>query len=188
MKNRLTATIGIFALALFAVASANAQEELSSGVGRISLIHGDVSTQRGDSGDWAAAVLNQPIVSGDKVSSGVRSRSEVQLDHANIVRLGDDTQATITGLSRTQIQLQVAHGLIDYTVFKGTEADVEIDTSNVAVHPSQRDGIYRVEVTSEGETRVIVRKGDAEVSTPQESTSVEKGQMVTVRGSGDDAR
>src|SRR4029077_5457433 len=28
------------------------------GVGRISMTHGDVSTQRGDSGTWSAAVLN----------------------------------------------------------------------------------------------------------------------------------
>jgi hypothetical protein len=191
MKNRLAVIVGV--MTLFAFATANAQEnaqgvELSSGVARISLIHGDVSTQRGDSGDWAAAALNQPIVNGDKVSTGVRSRAEVQLDHANILRFGDNSLATIADLSRTQIQVQVERGIIDYTVFKGTEADVEIDTSNVAVHPAQKDGIYRVEVTSSGETQVIVRKGEAEISTPQGSTRVEKGQMVIVRGSGDGAQ
>src|SRR5580704_4140296 len=36
------------------------------GVARISMIHGDVSTQRGDSGDWSAATLNQPVMGGDK--------------------------------------------------------------------------------------------------------------------------
>ena len=85
-------------------------------------MHGDVSTQRGDSGDWTAAVLNQPIVSSDKVSTGVNSRAEVQLDQANILRLGDNTLTTIASLSRTQIQIQVARGLIDYTVFKGTRS------------------------------------------------------------------
>src|ERR1017187_4587968 len=32
--------------------------EGKNGVARISLIHGDVSTQRGDSKDWSAAALN----------------------------------------------------------------------------------------------------------------------------------
>jgi len=27
----------------------------------------DVSTQRGDSGDWSAVTLNQPVMTGDKV-------------------------------------------------------------------------------------------------------------------------
>ncbi len=193
MKNRLAVIVGVLTLTLFALANANGQEnsqgvELSSGVARISLIHGDVSTQRGDSGDWTAGALNQPIMSSDKVSTGVRSRAEVQLDQANILRLGDNTLTTVASLSRTQIQVQVARGLVDYTVFKGTEADVEIDTANVAIHPAQKDGIYRVEVNSGGETQVIVRKGEAEISTPQGSTHLEKGRMIVVRGTADQAQ
>src|SRR5216117_2300528 len=42
-------------------------EEPEPGVARISLIHGDVSTMRGDSGDWVATTLNAPVVGGDKV-------------------------------------------------------------------------------------------------------------------------
>jgi FecR protein len=193
MRNRLTVIIGILTLMLFALANASGQEdaqgaEVSSGVARISLIHGDVSTQRGDSGDWAAAALNQPIMSSDKVSTGVRSRTEVQLDQANILRLGDNTLTTVAGLSRTQIQVQVSRGLVDYTVFKGTEADVEIDTANVAIHPARADGVYRVEVNSEGETQIIVRKGEAEISTPQGSTHLEKGRMMIVRGTAEEAQ
>jgi hypothetical protein len=44
----------------------SAQAE-TNGVARVSLIHGDVSTQRGDSGDWSAAALNAPVLAGDRV-------------------------------------------------------------------------------------------------------------------------
>ena len=84
--------------------------------------------------------------------------------------------------------MQVARGLVDYSVFKGTETDVEIDTANVAIRPAQNDGIYRIEVNSEGETQVIVRKGEAEISTPQGSTQLEKGHMVIVRGTAEEAQ
>ena len=47
-----------------------APAQTDQGVARISLMHGDVSTQRGDSGDWSAATLNQPVMTGDKVSTG----------------------------------------------------------------------------------------------------------------------
>jgi hypothetical protein len=165
-----------------------AQSEPSSGVARISLTHGDVSTQRGDSGDWAAAAVNQPMVNGDKVSTGINSRAEVQLDSSNVLRLGDNSRAILAGVSRNQIQVEVERGLIDYTVFKNTETPAEIDTANVAVRPAQGDGAYRIEVNAEGETQVVVRKGSAEVSTPQGSTQVEKGQMVIVRGTGADTQ
>jgi FecR protein len=207
MKNRFALIVGILVLGASVIAGAQVSEEIplqgpaqgpqgqaqpqtepTSSVARISLTHGDVSTQRGDSGDWAAAAQNQPVVSGDKVSTGVGSRAEVQLDSANILRMGDSTLASIAGLSRTQIQIQVERGLIDYTVFKGTEAEVEIDTANAAVRPAQKDGIYRVEINAEGETELIVRKGSAEISTPQGSTQVEKGQMAIVRGTGADTQ
>ena len=209
MKHRLTAIFGILILTLFAFGSAKAQEsgnpqeqedvstpdgansqtaEPPSRVARISLMHGDVSTQRGDSSDWTAAALNQPILTSDKVATGVGSRAEIQLDAANVLRLGDNTLTTVSNLARNQIQVQVSRGLIDYSVFKGAEAEVEIDTANVAIHPSQKDGAYRVEVNSEGETKVIVRKGQAEISTPEGSTHLDAGRMIVVRGTPEEAQ
>ena len=106
------------------------------GVGRISMIHGEVSTRRGDSGDWSAAVLNQPVVNGDKVSTGAGGRAEVQLDFANILRLGSGAQANIANFTHKYIQIQVGQGLANYSVFGEAEAEPEIDTPNVAVHPA----------------------------------------------------
>lgn len=188
MKTRLLIAASILALAMLGVAPASAQVDVSPGVARVSMIHGDVSTQRGDSGDWAAAALNAPIVVGDKISTGDRSRAEVQLDYANILRLSDRSQATIAGLTRTKMQVQLGQGLADFAVFKGTEADVEIDTPNVAIRPPLREGLYRIEVTSEGETNVIVRKGELDISTPQGSTHLEKGQWAIVRGTGNETQ
>src|SRR5437867_10753285 len=45
-------------------------------VARISMIHGDVSTQRGDTGDWAVTSINAPLVRGDQVATGEKSRTE----------------------------------------------------------------------------------------------------------------
>ena len=151
------------------------------GVARVSLIHGDVSMQRGDSGDWADATINTPLVRGDQVATGDRSRTEIQLDYANILRLSSRSQAKIADLTRTSIQVQLAEGYANYTVFKGSEADVEIDTPNVAVRPL-RPGRYRVQVNSDYETDVIVRDGEVEISTHQGSTTVTKGHMAMIRG------
>jgi hypothetical protein len=168
--------------------SGEAPAKTDQGVGRVSMIHGDVSTQRGDSGTWSAAVLNQPVVTGDKVSTGPGGRAEVQLDFANILRLGPNAQATIARFTDKYIQIQVGQGLANYSVFGESEAEPEIDTPNVAVHPAHKDGIFRVEVRPDGDSIVIVRKGEAEISTPQGIGQVKAGEMATVRGSGADAK
>jgi hypothetical protein len=152
------------------------------------MIHGDVSTQRGDSGTWSAAVLNQPVVNGDKVSTGAGARAEVQLDYANVLRLGSNAQATIANFTHKYIQIQVGQGLASYSVFGEGEAEPEIDTPNVAVHPAHQDGVFRIEVRPDGDSIVIVRKGQAQISTPQGIADIKAGDMATVRGSGADAK
>src|SRR5260221_2529367 len=199
MKNAtLTKLLMITAMAILGAATMTAQdqpapsesgpESTGHGVARISLIHGDVSTQRGDSGDTAAAALNAPVVTGDKISTGDNSRAELQLDYANILRLSDHSQANIASLTDKEIQLQVSQGSATYTAFKTSEIRPEVDTANLSVRPSKGDVSFRVEVVSQDETEVTVRKGEVEVSTPSGSTQVRKGEMVVVRGSGGDAQ
>jgi hypothetical protein len=61
---------------------------------------------------------------------------------------------------------------------------VEIDSPNVAVRPL-RAGRYRVQVNSDSETDVIVREGEAEITTPQGSTRVHAGEIINIRGTTD---
>ena len=165
-----------------------APAQTDQGVARISLIHGDVSTQRGDSGDWSAATLNQPAMTGDKLSTGDNARTEVQLDFANIIRLGPNSQVNVANLTKRNIQVQLAQGILDYSVSKDSEAEPEIDTPSVTIHPSHHDGVFRVEVRPDGDTVIIVRKGEAQIATPEGSTEIHEGDMATVRGDGESAQ
>ena len=159
----------------------NAAPDQQPGVGRVSLIQGSVSTQRGDSGEWTAVTPNTPLATGDTISTGPGSRAEVQLDWASVLRLSDGASARIANLSPSQIQIQVGQGTVSYSILQQSEAAVEIDTPNVAIYP-QGPGNYRVMVDSDDETKLIVRAGSAEVSTPQGSARVERGQIITVQG------
>ncbi|HXJ16315.1 MAG TPA: DUF6600 domain-containing protein, partial [Candidatus Polarisedimenticolia bacterium] len=161
--------------------ASNQPVKLQPGVARVSFIHGDVSSQRGDNGDWVAVTLNTPVVEGDRVATGQKSRAELQLDWADVLRMADNATARVAALNRTNIQVQVGQGLTTYTVLKGSEANSEIDTPNAAVHPNG-PGEYRILVNSDAETQVVVRQGSAEISTPQGSTHVDKGEMITIAG------
>ena len=153
-----------------------------NGVARVSLIHGDVSTQRGDSGSWSAAVVNAPVLAGDRVSTGDKARTELQLDYANTLRLAEHSQANITQLTRTQIQIQLASGMANYSVFGNSDANAEIDTPNVAIRTEKRDSSFRILITSDDHTQVLVRKGEVAVTSPQGGTRVDEGQFITIQG------
>lgn len=188
MKSRIyiAAVVGLtlLSLALLGAKVARAEEEPSTGVARVSVIHGDVATMRGDSGDRVAAAINAPLVRGDTISTGDASRAEIQLDHATVLRLGVKTEARIADLTRSNIQVQVARGIASLSILKDAEAEVEVNTPNVAFRPTE-DGNYRVEVVAENETRLIVREGRAEVWTAQGSTRVRKGDLITIQGTDD---
>jgi hypothetical protein len=161
-------------------------QDAQPGVAHISLIHGDVSSQRGDSGEWGAATLNTPVVAGDSISTGPGARAEVQLDWANILRLDERSVVKVAYLDRDRIQVQVSEGLVSYSMFKGSEASVEIDTPTVSIRP-RNDGVYRIQV-EEGETLLAVRTGEAEVGTADGNTTVSSGQLITVRGDANSAQ
>ena len=164
------------------------QTSSKNGVARVSLIHGDVSTRRGDAGEWSAAQLNGPLMAGDSVSTGDKSRVEVQLDYANIFRLAEHTQANITNLTGSQIQIQMGHGMANYTVLRNSDADAEIDTPNVSIRTERREASFRILVTSDDHTEVLVRRGEVEITTPQGGTRVGANQFITIRGNGADTQ
>ena len=163
-------------------------ETNGAGAGRVSFIHGDVSTQHDGSSDWAAATLNTPVVNGDHISTGKNSSAEIQLDYANVLRMSGETTANVVNLSPKQIQLQVGQGLANLDVVRSSDAEVEVDTPNVAIHPQAGQGSYRIQVNSDGETIVDVRSGSAEISTPQGSTRVDRDQRITIEGNADNAQ
>jgi len=183
----LQIVLPLLAGALLVTPSVKADNEPTTSVARVSQIQGSVSTQRGDSGDWSAATVNTPLVAGDRISTGERSRAEIQLDYANVVRLDESSVVRIAELTPARIQIQVSQGLVSFDGFANSNADVEIDTPNLAIHP-RRDGVYRIQVNSDSETQVAVRRGEAEVGTAEGSTTLRAGELITVRGDSSSAQ
>ncbi|MGD1091577.1 MAG: DUF6600 domain-containing protein [Bryobacteraceae bacterium] len=155
------------------------------GVARISYMNGNVSVRRGDSGDLVAAVMNVPLVASDRLVTADGARAEVQLDFANIVRLGSATEVRFSELAYGRFQIQVATGTTTYRVLRDSTAQVEISTPTVSVRPEKK-GIYRITVHPDGTTEVSVRSGDAEVFSPRGSEQLHSGKTMMARGTAAD--
>ena len=152
---------------------------------RISVINGDVSVRRGDSGDVVAAALNAPLMANDTVLTGSSSRAEVQLDWANVVRVGPNSEVRFTGVDVKSFQIQVAAGTATFRVLRQSQAQAEVDTPSVAVHP-QGQGIYRFSVREDGTSEITVRNGEAEVFSPHGSERLGTGRTMYARGQASD--
>jgi hypothetical protein len=151
------------------------------GVARVSIVNGEVSVHRGDSGDWVAAVINAPLMVEDRVSTGANSRAEVQFDSANLVRVGANAEIRLAELGYNHYHLQVAHGTITFRVLRESQARVEVDTPTVSVRPSHI-GVYRIYVQNDGQTEITVRLGTLEVATPKGTEQLQAGQTMLARG------
>ena len=156
-------------------------EDRNHGVARISLLNGDVSVRRGDSGDQVAAAINAPLVVQDAVITGPASRAELQFDTANRVRFGNETEVRLSQLTADHFQIQIARGTLTWAVLSDGNPVAEIATPSVAVRPLGR-GDYRISVLPDGSTQITARSGNLEVYTPRGVERVPAGQTMLARG------
>ncbi|NWF86116.1 MAG: FecR domain-containing protein, partial [Bryobacteraceae bacterium] len=154
------------------------------GVARLSLMNGDVSVRRGDSGDWVAAAINAPLMVEDRVLTGGGSRSEVQFDYFHRLRLAEDSEVRLSELEYRKYQIQIARGTVTLSALKGGDAQIELSTPGAAVRPLAH-GQYRVTVRTDGAVEITVRKGEAEVFTPSGSEKLKPGKTMVVRLTGE---
>ncbi len=155
------------------------------GVARISIAQGDVNVKRGDSGELVAAAINAPLTSQDHLQTSPGSRAEVELDSANLIRLAPNTDVGFADLEYHRYQVQLGAGTIVYRVLRDSDAQAEVDTPSIALHPI-RQGEYRISVLQDGTTQITVRSGQAEIYGPRGSQQLEAGRTTLVRGNPSD--
>lgn len=160
--------------------SAQQDDATSRGVARVSVIAGEVSIRRGDSGDQIAAALNAPLVAQDRLLTGPGSRAELQFDFANMVRMGANTEIRLAELQYRRFQLNLAAGLITFRVWQNSDSEVDINTPVASLRPMRR-GEYRIQVLDDGTTEIVVRDGELDIYTPQGSRRLGEGRSLSIR-------
>src|ERR1700754_2440899 len=90
LARRTTAAL-LFCLAVTGTYAQTAEDpDPPDRAGRLSLVQGDVSLQPAGAQDWAQALVNRPLTTGDRLWSDQDGRAEVQVGPAT-VRLGANT-------------------------------------------------------------------------------------------------
>src|SRR4051812_28534244 len=108
---RLLAIAAIVLAGMALPARAQDPDDLKRGVGRLSLMNGDVSVRRGDNGEWVAGVINAPLLTDDSIATGPNSRTELQFDASNVLRVGANGELHLTAVEYGHYQMELAHGV-----------------------------------------------------------------------------
>jgi hypothetical protein len=151
-------------------------------VAQLSYSTGSISFQAGGEGDWAQAVPNRPLTTGDNLWADKDSRAELDIGSTDI-RMDSETSITFLDLDDNITQVKLSLGSIILRVRHLDDGElVEVDTPNLAFE-IQRTGEYRIDVNENGdETDVSVWQGRGQATGGGASYLVVAGQRAAFTG------
>ncbi|HEY3177933.1 MAG TPA: DUF6600 domain-containing protein, partial [Casimicrobiaceae bacterium] len=172
------ALAGIVSLSVASVAAADPP----SRVARLAYAEGTVTFSPAGDDQWVRAVVNRPLVAGDRLWSDQGSRGEMQMADAAL-RFGPQTNVSILNLDDRIEQVELVQGSLQVQVRRINSGEiVEIDTPNFAFTIT-RAGSFRFDVDPEnGSTLVAVRSGEGEAYGEGAAYRIAAGQALRFYG------
>ena len=173
-RGAVTFVAGIVGAAIIWSGAAQAQSEPPGRVGRLAFTNGTVSFHDNEQSDWAPAVVNTPLSTGDSLWTEPNARSEISLAGTRI-RMAGATQLDMLAVDDTQTRLQVDQGRIDVkTQAMDTSQPYQILTPRGTISLQQQGDYYVEAGSTEDPTRLGVRAGAAQIQSLN-------GQVLAVR-------
>jgi hypothetical protein len=154
--------------------------EPSARVARVSFVDGDASLRQPNSQEWEEVGRNTPIFEGDEYYTGGKSRLEIQLGGGRYVRLAERTDVVFAELSLTHVRLEVPSGTVVLSirnVDRGEWFEISAPAAAVTIREA---GVYRIDVDDNGDTRVAVVRGSADVSDTNDSLTLRAGESTAL--------
>jgi hypothetical protein len=189
LRERRPGPLFAVVFSLFVTPGARAQapvqgdDEVHQTVARLSFLGGSVSYVRGDDPDnWQQADTNVPLTVGDRIYTGDDGRAELQVHGGFAVRVGAQADLSALNLTNDTKQWSLRGGSAEFQLRRLNDNEVfEVDTPDAAITFDQ-PGDYRVDVGSDGNTRVAVRNGRAFVAAGGGQVPVNAGQQMNLEG------
>lgn len=174
---------GTFAMLFLAsTATMSFAADPPSRVARLKYISGEVSMQPGGVNDWAAATINRPMTTADRLWTDKDSRAELHLGSA-AMRMDGETSLTLSNLTDNTVQLELDQGTLNLQVARMFRGEVyEVDTPNMAF-TLLKPGEYRFDVDSRGDaTLVTVWQGRGVATGNGQAVRIDSHKQVRFMG------
>jgi FecR protein len=154
----------------------------SLGASRVSLIQGDVQVKIAETGEWAPASVNMPLIEGDELWVPEGSRAAIQTNNGSHIRLGADTALQVLRMDRDSYQFHLAQGDVYVLNRPLRRSTLQFDTPDASIRAFGKS-TFRIEVP-DGETDVSVFTGSVLTENISGTTRVRAGSMLALGADG----
>ncbi|ANB16956.1 DUF6600 domain-containing protein [Dokdonella koreensis] len=121
---------------------------------RMSYISGNASFQPGGDDRWSEALINRPLVAGDRLYTDRDSRVELEVGAA-VLRADDRTSLAFLDVTDDIVQVELTQGTLNLKVKRLFDGQTyEIDTPTLAF-VVDRPGSYRIDIAPEGDSTML---------------------------------
>ena len=153
----------LLSLAALHVASAEEEADPPGRVARLSYMDGDVSMAPAGTEEWADAVLNRPLTTGDRLWVDNGARAELQTGNSTVY-VDQSSGFSFVDLDDDQMHMSLTDGAITVRVRRQRDDEhIFVDTPNASVS-LLKPGEYHIEVAEGGATTIVrTRSGESEV-------------------------
>jgi hypothetical protein len=149
----------------------------------VSFVSGPVHFRRGDEPrDWQTAIVNVPLMTGDRLHVGPAGRVELELQGGNLVELAPGSDLWLLDLSEGGAQLAILNGRVSISLRRLLEDErFEVDTPTAAA-TLQQTGTYRVDVGSGRTSRSVFAavRGQAAVAAGGGELTLAAGHQIAI--------
>jgi len=192
MRNKLGLGLSVGMLSLICAICVIAQDSRLTGVtgdkylisakaGGVNLVSGTVTVARND-GTAGRLVAGESLDIGDRVTTGDDGRAEVLLNPGSYLRVSSNSAFKFISTDLEDLKVDLSAGTAIFEVIADDDFRVSVRMPKQRV-VLNRTGVYRIDVTAEGNARLAVFKGDAFVG-PNAQTKVESGRVALLTTNG----
>jgi len=166
---------------------ANAQVPYSYGIsakaGYVNFVEGGVAYKQSNKDQWKSVLKDTQLADGDQLETGITGRVELLLNPGSYMRLAQRSKLTIhqTDFEDMRFGLIAGTMIIEASNLEQQRLMIEIATPESSIK-FKKNGLYRIDVASEGKSTVTVLRGKAIVGS--NALTVKKGQKALISRAG----
>lgn len=172
-------SVSVFAQTDKTVSKAALNYVISATAGGVNYVEGTVTVLR-KAGKSGFLMKNDKLEIGDKVSTGANGKAEILLNPGSYIRLAENSEFEFITTSLDDLKLKLTSGSAMLEVFADDDFRVIVNTPGAQFY-AIKSGVFRVDVTSGGTSKIEVWEGKARIGDAN-ATVVKEGQAASVSG------
>ena len=152
----------------------------NSGAFRLSFIKGDVRVKTENTTQWISALINMPLMEGDRIEVPEEGRLEIQMREGSFLRIDENSSLVVRAADTYSFQfyLEEGHAYVNFRGGRDSVIEIETPVTLVRAHDSAR---FRIDQPDYGNSEISVFKGLVYAESVNGTIKVHAGKTLSLR-------